>query len=96
MPKLPEDITIADLLGPWVEPDWNSGLIDRCRKAWTKPLRELNNDELATLLRQRIAVEHILPLARKRIEDGIDDDTELYEGELEAAINYAGNDTKER
>ena len=91
-----EDITIADLLGPWVEPDWDSGLIERCRTAWNKPLRELSNEELATLLRQRIAVEHILPFARKRFEDGISDNTEMYEGELEAAIEYAKSDSKEK
>jgi hypothetical protein len=89
---MPEDVTIADLLGPWVEPDWDSGLIDRCRKAWTKPLRELSNEELATLLRQRIATEQILPLARKRVEDGIDDNTEMFEGELEEAIEYAAKE----
>jgi hypothetical protein len=96
MSKLPEDTTIAALLGPWVEPDWDSGLIGRCRMAWNKPLRDLSNEELATLLRQRIAVEHILPLARKRVEDGIEDDTEMYEGELEAAIEYATSDSKEK
>ena len=25
-----ETITIADILGPWVEPQWASGLIERC------------------------------------------------------------------
>lgn len=94
MSRMPENTTIADLLGPWIEPDWNSGLIDRCRTAWNKPLRDLSNEELTTLLRQRIAVEHILPLARKRVEDGVEDDTEMYEGELEAAIEYADSDSK--
>jgi len=40
------------------------------------------------LLRQRIAVEHILPLARKRVEDSFHDGTEIYDGELKAAIDY--------
>ena len=96
MSKLGEDTTIAALLGPWVEPDWESGLIARCRMAWNKPLRELNNEDLATLLRQRIAVEHILPIARKRVEEGIEDGTEMYEGELEAAIEHADGHRKEK
>jgi hypothetical protein len=83
--------SIADLLGPWVEPDWDSGLIERCRQAWSKPLRDLSREELATLLRQRIAVEHVLPIAKRRVHDGIDDDTEMYDGELEAAIEYASH-----
>lgn len=83
--------SIADLLGPWVEPDWDSGLIDRCRQAWSKPLRDLSREELATLLRQRIAVEHVMPNARQRVQSGVDDDTEMYDGELEAAIEYANH-----
>jgi hypothetical protein len=84
-----DSISIADLIGPWVDPDWDSGLIDRCRKAWSKPLRDLSNEELATFLRQRVAVEHVLPIAKKRLQDSVDDDTEVYDGELEAAIEYA-------
>jgi contact-dependent growth inhibition (CDI) system CdiI-like immunity protein len=81
--------SIADLLGPWVDPDSDSGLIDRCRRAWSKPLRDLTNEELATLLRQKIAVEHILPIARKKLADDIDDDTEIYDGDLQAAVDSA-------
>ena len=86
-----DTISVADIVGPWVEPDWESGLIKRCRQAWSTPLRDLSREELATLLRQRIAVEHILPIARQRVESGIDDDTEMYDGELEAAIAYASH-----
>src|SRR6195256_4788305 len=68
MANTTDNISVADLLGPWADPDWDSGLIDRCRTAWGKPLRDLTNQEMATLLRQRVAVEHILPLARKRVE----------------------------
>ncbi|HTY89346.1 MAG TPA: hypothetical protein VMB80_17995 [Candidatus Acidoferrum sp.] len=81
--------SIADFLGPWVEPDWDSGLIERCRSAWSKPIRDLTNQELATFLRQRFVVEHLLPVASKRVQDGFDDDTEIYDGELESAIEYA-------
>jgi hypothetical protein len=55
----------------------DSGLIHRRRDAWNKPLSELTNEELATLLRQRFAVEHLLAIARKRVELHIDDDTDM-------------------
>lgn len=80
--------SVADFLGPWVEPDWDSGLIARCREAWSKPLRDLSREELATLLRQRFAVEHLLPVAQKKLQDA-DDDTEMFDGELAEAIEYA-------
>lgn len=86
-----DTISVADIVGRWVEPDWESGLIDRCRRAWSRPLRDLSREELATLLRQRIAVEHVLPVARQRVQSGVDDDTEMYDGELEAAIEYASH-----
>ena len=86
MSELNTNLSIADIVGPWIEPEWDSGLIERCRFAWSKPLRDLTNEELATLLRQRIATEHLVPIATKRIEDGYDDDTEMYEGELAEAI----------
>jgi hypothetical protein len=91
MSKLREDTTIAALLGSWLL-DWHSGLIARCRMAWNKPLRDLNNEDLVTLLRLRIAAEHILSIARKRVEDG----TEMYKGELEAAIEYVAGHRKEK
>ncbi len=81
--------SLSDLIGPWVDSDWNTGLIERCKNAWSKPLRDLSREELATLLRQRIAVKHLLPIARKSLEDGIDDDTEMFDGELQEAIEYA-------
>jgi hypothetical protein len=82
-------ISVADLLGPWVEPGWNSGLIGRCRNAWSKPLPQLTNEELATLLRQRIAVDHLVLIGQRRVQEGIDDGTEMYDGELEAAVKDA-------
>jgi hypothetical protein len=91
MANTTDNISVVDLLGPWVDPDWESGSIDRCRTAWGKPLRDLTNQEMATLLRQRVAGEHILPLARNRVEGRIDDNTEIYDGERKAAIQYASN-----
>jgi hypothetical protein len=86
---MPNDISIATILGPWVDPNWESGLVHRCKEAWDKSIETLTNGELATLLGQRIAVEHILSVAHKRLEDGFDDGTEMYDGELNAAIEYA-------
>jgi len=83
--------SLSDLLGPWIDSDRNTGLIERCKNAWSKPLRDLSREELATLLRQRIAVEHLLPIAKKRLEDGIDDDTEMFDGELQEAVEYASH-----
>ena len=84
-----ENISVADILGPWVEPDWDSGLIARCRSAWAKPICELTNQELATLLRQRFAVEQLLPIARQRVCDRFNDDSEMYDEELQTAIEHA-------
>jgi hypothetical protein len=86
---MPTDtISIADILGPWSEPNWDSGLIARCREAWNKPVRDLSREELATLLRQRFAIEHLLPIARKKLQEE-DDNTEMFDGELAEAIEYA-------
>jgi hypothetical protein len=84
-----DNISIADILGPWIEPGWDSGLIARLRDAWSKPLLDLSRVELATLLRQRFAIEQILPVARQRLADGIDDGTEIFDGELQEAIEDA-------
>jgi hypothetical protein len=79
-------ITLADVLGPWQNPDYESGLIMCVRGAWTKPMQQLTNQELATCLAQRIGIEHLLPIAKKRVADHFDDDTELQDTELAEAI----------
>jgi hypothetical protein len=84
-----DSVCVADLVGPWVDPGFRSGLIDRCRNAWNKPVRDLSNEELAMFLRQKIATEYILPVAKKKVEDNLDDGSEMYAGELKAAIEYA-------
>jgi hypothetical protein len=78
--------SIADMLGPWTDPNFPSGLIQRCKGAWNKPLRELTNLELATFLDQRIGVDQVLPIAKNRLESKIDDYTEFYEGHLKASV----------
>jgi hypothetical protein len=81
--------SLADLLGPWIDPDCDSGLIERVRRSWSVPIPELSNEMLATFLRQEIATEVIVPEARRRLEAGINDSSELYEGELAAAYQNA-------
>jgi len=81
-----DETSVADLLGPWVDPDWESGLVLRCKAAWNKPLKELTNLELATFLDEGICVEHVLPIAQKRVKLKKDDDTEYYEGHLSGSI----------
>ena len=82
----PAHRSLAEIEGPWKEPNFESGLIERLHAAWSKPVESLTNHELATCLRQRIAVDHLLLLAKRRIEDGFDDDTEIYDAELARTI----------
>ena len=45
--------------------------------------------ELATLLLQDIATEHILPIAKDRLDNHVDDGSEIYEGELQSVFDEA-------
>lgn len=81
--------SIADIEGPWVEPQFASSLIDRCRSGWNTPVGELTNELLATYLRQKIATRLIVPEARRRIAERCVDGTELYEEELAEALRFA-------
>ena len=81
--------SVADVDGPWVDPGFESGLITRCRNNWSVPVNELSNQVLATFIRQRIALPLVLPEARRRLEAGFTDDTELYDEELADAVAAA-------
>jgi hypothetical protein len=83
-------VTAADLHGPWVDPGWGSGLIDRVRRYWSVPISDLPDAALALFLRQSIAVVPVLAEARRRLASGRPDDSELYDGELAAAVEAAG------
>jgi hypothetical protein len=77
----------ADVDGPWIDmPGPETGLVLRCKKHWTIPIVELSNEMLATFLRQRIALALVIPEARKRIDAGFEDGSELYDGELAKAL----------
>lgn len=81
-------LTLAQIVGPWVEPEHDSGLIARCRAAWGKQIGTLNRAELATLLRQKVAVTYLAPVAWLKLAEA-DDGTEFSEGELAAALQEA-------
>jgi hypothetical protein len=81
--------SVADIEGPWPDPNFESSLIQNCRRFWTTPVTELPNDIVAMYLRQNIAIELMVPEARRRLECGYDDDSELYEGALAAALQSA-------
>ncbi len=53
-----------DVEGPWTDPQFDSGLIARCRKYWSSPVSEIPNAILATYLRQEIALELMIERAR--------------------------------
>lgn len=84
-----EPTTVAEVEGPWVDPNFDSGLIERCKRGWNTPVGELTNELLATYLRQKIALSLVVPEARRRIAAKLVDDTELYDEELENALKAA-------
>ena len=81
--------SVADIEGPWVESNFKSGLIERCKRGWNTPVNDLTNELLATYLRQRIALRIVVPEARKRVGARFVDGTELYDDELENALKSA-------
>ena len=81
--------TVADVEGPWLEPNFVSDLIQRCKLHWNTPVSELTNELLATFLRQEIALSLLIPEAKKRVAANFIDDSELYEEELAVALSTA-------
>ena len=81
--------TIAQIVGPWKDPGIETGLIRRCHEAWSKPIESLTNEELATFLRQKIAIDQLMPIAKKRVADHVQDGPEMYDEELSNAIAHA-------
>jgi len=78
--------SLEEIEGVWKEPDFPSGLVHRCCAARKKPIDQLSDLELATLLNQDIGVQHILPEAIRRLERNHPDDTELFNGQLKKAV----------
>jgi len=84
-------MTVAEIHGPLVDPGWDSSLIDRARQYWSVPIADLSDAALAPFLRQGIAVAPVLAEAHQRLSGGRRDDSELYDGELAAAVEEAGS-----
>jgi hypothetical protein len=84
-----ESRSVADIEGPWVEPAFDSSLIQRCRKNWSVPVVELSNYVLSTFLRQKLALEIVIPEGQRRLQANFVDDTELYDDELANAVRDA-------
>jgi hypothetical protein len=84
-----EGRSVADVEGPWVEADFNSSLIERCRKNWSIPVSKLSNYALATFLRQKFALDIVIPEGQRRLQTNFVDDTELYDDELDNAVQEA-------
>jgi hypothetical protein len=87
-------VTAADIEGAWVDPDWQSGLVDRLREFWRVPIAELPDAGLALFLRQRVAVGPVLAEAHRRLALGRPDDSELYDGELADAVEAEQRDAE--
>jgi hypothetical protein len=83
--------SVEDVVGAWVEPAFESRLIVRCKQYWSVPVDRLPDQVLATYLRQGIGLTVVLPEARRRLELGVSDDSELYEGELAEAVRRVDN-----
>jgi hypothetical protein len=81
--------SVADIEGPWREPVSGSGLIAQCRDAWQVPVDQLSDEIVAAFLRQKIALQIVIPEARRRVDLRLTDDSELYDGELIMALQAA-------
>ena len=78
--------SLEQLEGVWPEPETPTGLVLRCHVARKKPIDELSDLELATLLNQDIGVHYILHEARRRLTQSSPDETEYFDGQLEEAV----------
>jgi len=81
-----EQRSVGDIEGPWTEPEFDSNLIQRCRENWAVPIGQVANDVLATFVRQRVGLSIVVPEAKCRVGAHYDDDSEMYDGELAAAL----------
>ncbi|MYM27440.1 hypothetical protein GTP58_03800 [Duganella sp. CY15W] len=81
-----EKRAVIDIVGPWVDPGFESSFIGRCRDNWSMPIGEITNYVLATFIRQRIALDLVVPEAHRRIASGYTDETEILDDELALAV----------
>jgi hypothetical protein len=79
-------VTAADIHGPWVDHGWETGMVARVRKFWNVPITGLPDAGLALFLRQEIAVGPTMDEAQRRLAAGQPVGSEIYDGELAAAV----------
>jgi len=79
--------SLEEIDGVWPEPEYKSGLTLSCQESRRKPIDQLSDLELATLLNQDIGVAQILPEALRRLSRGQPDDTEYFDGQLKEAVD---------
>jgi hypothetical protein len=82
------EISVEKIVGRWTG-SADTGLMQRCKEAWDKPLMELSDLMVATLLNQKIAVPRILIEAEYRLANTDRDDSELFENQLQEAVTRA-------
>jgi hypothetical protein len=77
---------VADFDGEWSQPDFESGLIERCRRYWSTPINELPDVMIATYMNQKFALTAMQNEAQWRLGNGLCDASELYDGQLRDAL----------
>lgn len=82
------EISVESIVGPWSGLA-DTGLTQRCKAAWTTPLRELSDLMVCTFLNQMVATPEILEEAEFRLETIARDDSELFDGQLQEAVAAA-------
>lgn len=81
--------SVADIECAWDEPGFDSGLIRRCRDNWSVPVCDLTNQALSTFLRQKFALQIVVPEGKRRLQANFIDHTESYPEELASAVEAA-------
>lgn len=85
-PKKQIGNSVADIEGPWREPDFESSLIARCRENWSTPVGLLSDAVLAMFIRQQFGLAAVVPESRRRVASAQSDGSELYDGQLSEAL----------
>ena len=77
----------------WEEPELKSGLTMLCYEARKKKINELSEDEICTLIRQKIGLDYLVPIAVKKIENYLSNITDFYlSGLLDALLNLSNDE----
>ena len=67
----------------WIEDgEFPSRLVERCFKYRKTPIGSLTNEQLRTLLSQKIGTKYLLPIVIEKLEENPLSEGDLYEGDL--------------